>query len=312
MATIPSAQLGPGRLSFNANVGAATAAQMIALTNHGDGPLTIAGINATGDFRAQPHCPPTLLPGITCTIGVTFNPTAAGARHGSLLVSDDSSALAGSQQSIQLDGVGFQPLASLSAGSLSPASNLGGSVPQAVNVTNTGNGVLTIRAIGISGSAGGDYAQSSNCIRAIEPGASCAINLSFTPHGFGARSATLTLYDDGLGGTQSVGLHGLGTAPRALLSGSYLNFGGAAIGTASAPQSIVLFNAGNGPLSISGIDLTGADYSMATSCGATLGPGASCRITVTFQPQGSGPRSGAVNVVDANGTQRFTLSGVGI
>jgi hypothetical protein len=96
-----------------------------------------------------------------------------------------------------------------------------------------------------------------------------------------------------------------------LLSGSYLNFGGAAIGSASAPQTIVLFDAGNGPLSISGVNLTGADYSMTTSCGSSLGAGASCRIIVTFQPQGSGPRSGAVTVVDANGTQRFTLSGVG-
>ena len=114
-----------------------------------------------------------------------------------------------------------------------------------------------------------------------------------------------------LRGTQSVALHGLGTAPRALLSGSYLNFGGDRVGDPSAPQNMVLFNAGNGLLSIDSITVTGADYSMSTTCGSALGAGASCRITVTFQPQATGPRSGLVTVVDSSGTQRFTLSGVG-
>jgi sugar lactone lactonase YvrE len=311
IATIPSAQLGPNRLTFSANVGAATATQMVGLVNRGDGPLTIAGIAATGEFRVQPHCPGVLLPGISCSIGVTFNPAAAGARHGNLIINDDSNALPGSQQSIRLDGIAYQPVASLSLSSLSPSSNLGGSVGQAVNVTNTGDGALTIRGIGISGAASGDFVQSSNCLRTLQPGASCSISVTFAPHGYGARSATLTLYDDGLGGSQSVALHGLGTTPRALLSGSYLNFGGETVGSPSAPQSIVLFNAGNGPLSVSGISETGADYSLTSTCGSTLGAGASCQITVTFLPQGSGPRPGLVVVANSSGTQRFTLSGVG-
>ena len=311
IATIPTAQLGPARLSFTANVGASTATQMVGLTNHGDGPLTIAGVGTNGDFRAQSHCPAVLLPGISCSIGVTFNPSAAGNRQGALVINDDSNALPGSQQSIQLVGLAHQPIASLSTGSLSAASNLGGSIVQSVNVTNTGDGALTVRGIGVSGGASGDFGQSSNCVRVLQPGAGCSITVSFTPHGYGARLATLTLYDDGPGGSQSVALHGLGTAPRALLSGSFLNFGGAAVGNTSAPQSIVLFNAGNGPLSISGVNLSGADFSLSNGCGSTLDAGASCRITVFFQPQGQGPHSGQVTVVDSSGSQRFTLSGVG-
>ncbi len=311
IATMPSAQLGPAHLSFTANVGASTATQMVGLVNQGNGPLTIEGIGTNGDFRAQSHCPTVLLPGISCSIGVTFNPSAPGNRQGALVINDDSSALPGSQQSIQLVGVAHQPIASLSTGSLSAASNLGGSVIQSVNVSNTGDGVLTIRGIGVSGGASGDFGQSSNCVRVLQPGAACSISVSFTPHGYGARPATLTLFDDGPGGSQSVALHGLGTAPRALLSGSYLNFGGASVGNTSAPQSIVLFNAGNGPLSISGVNLSGADFSLSNACGSSLDAGASCRITVFFQPQGQGPHSGQVTVVDSSGTQRFSLSGVG-
>jgi hypothetical protein len=50
---------------------------------------------------------------------------------------------------------------------------------------------------------------------------------------------------------------------------------------------------------------------MSTNCDSTLAAGASCTISVTFVPQGSGARSGIVTITDNAGTQRVTLSGVG-
>jgi len=125
------------------------------------------------------------------------------------------------------------------------------------------------------------------------------------------RVATLTLYDDGLGGTQSISLRGTGTAARPLLSSGYLTFGGGSVGNPSVPQNVVLFNAGNGLLVIGSITLSGTDFVISTSCGSTLASGASCSISVTFLPQMTGPRSGAVLISDNAGTQRVTLSGVG-
>jgi len=73
----------------------------------------------------------------------------------------------------------------------------------------------------------------------------------------------------------------------------------------------VLFNAGNGPLTIGSVSLTGDDYTMTTSCGSTLAAGASCTISVTFTPHATGSRPGAVTITDAAGTQRISLGGVG-
>ena len=312
ISTMALARLGPSRLTFSQNVGATSAQQTVTLTNSGDGPLTIAGIAATGDFKALPHCPPVLLPGLTCPIGVTFTPQGAGARHGSLIVTDDANSAPGSQDTVRLDGVAYQPVATLSTAVLTPGANLGGSAgPQMVTVTNTGDGALTIRAVAISGAAAGDYRQSSDCLRTLQPGATCTVTINFTPQGYGLRAASLTLYDDGAGGSQSVALHGTGTAARALLSSGFVNFGGNSVGNPTAPQSVVLFNGGNGTLSITGIRLFGGDYTMSTSCGSTLAAGASCTITITFLPQGTGARSGVVTVTDSAGTQRITLSGVG-
>ena len=312
IATMALVQLTPGRLNFSQIVGATTAQQTATLTNRGDGPLTIARIGATGDFKAVPHCPSVLLPGLSCSIGVTFTPQAAGARNGSLVVTNDANALPGSQESMRLTGTGYQPVASLSATVLSPGANLdGSSTSQRVTLTNTGDGALTIRAIAIGGAAAGDYSQTNSCVRTIQPGASCAITVNFTPHAYGLRSATLTVYDDGRGGSQSVALRGTGTAARPLLSSGYLTFGGSRVGIPSAPQSAVLFNSGNGPLSITSIGLTGGDFVMVTTCGRALAAGASCTITVRFLPQAIGARSSVVTITDNVGTRRITLSGVG-
>src|SRR5207237_38073 len=312
VATMALAHLGPDRLTFSQNVGASSAPQTVTLANRGDGPLSIAAIAATGDFKASPHCPALLLPGLSCPISVTFTPTAAGARSGSLVVTDDGNAAPGSNDTVRLTGVAYQPLATLSATILSPGANLGGSAaPQVVTVTNTGNGALTIRAIGIGGAAAGDYSQSNNCLRTIAPGASCSISVNFTPHGYGVRAAALTLSDDGPGGTQSVSLRGTGTAARALVSSGFLNFGGSGMGSPTLPQNVVLFNAGNGLLSISSLKVSGDDFIMSTSCGSTLAAGASCTIRVTFLPHATGARAGTVTVIDNAGVQRITLSGVG-
>jgi trimeric autotransporter adhesin len=310
--TVAMAKLGTNRLAFNQNVGDAGTPQTVTLTNGGDGPLTITGIATTGDFQASPHCPSVLAPGLVCQIGISFVPKVAGVNVGSLVVSDDAFATPGSQQTVRLDGFGYQPVATLSTSILSPGANLGGSAgPQTITVTNTGDGALTIRAISVDGPAAGEYRQASDCLRTIAPGASCSITVTFTPHGYGLRAATLTLHDDGLNGSQSVALNGSGTAPRPLLSNPFVNFGGDAVGNPMGPDNIVLFNAGTGPLSIGNVVLSGADYLMSSSCGVSLDSGASCTISITFVPQGMGVRTGVVTITDSAGTQRIGLSGVG-
>jgi len=149
------------------------------------------------------------------------------------------------------------------------------------------------------------------CVRAIAPGASCSITVNFAPHGYGVRAATMTLFDDGPGGAQSISLRGTGTAARPLVSTGFLNFGGAGVGTPTVPQNVVLFNAGNGLLSIGSISLSSDDFTLSTNCGSILAAGASCTISVTFVPQANGARSGMVTITDNAGTQRITLSGVG-
>jgi hypothetical protein len=312
VSTMPLARLTPNRVNFGQNVGVTSAPQTVTLTNRGDGPLTVVGITATADFKAISHCPSVLPPGLSCPINVSFTPQTAGPHTGSMLVSDDSNASPGSHDTMRLTGFGYQPAATFSTTVLAPGANVGTSAgPDTVTVTSTGDGSLEVRAIVINGAAAGDYLQSSDCLRTLKPGVSCTVSVVFMPQGYGLRAANLTVYDNGLGGLQSIALRGTGTAARPLLSSAFLNFGGAKVGSPTGPQNDDLSDAGNGPLAIGSIALVGSDFAMTTNCGDALVAGASCSITVTFLPQGTGARSGVVTITDSAGTQRISLSGVG-
>jgi hypothetical protein len=86
------------------------------------------------------------------------------------------------------------------------------SAGQVVSLTNTGALALTISDI----TATGDFAVSSSgtsCSTTSElaAGASCAINLTFTPTASGNRSGTLSITDDAPASPQTVSLSGTGT-----------------------------------------------------------------------------------------------------
>jgi hypothetical protein len=96
-----------GTVAFAATgVGLSAAAQTVTLTNNGGVTLSIQNIVATGDFvivSGTNMCGASLASGAACTLGVTFSPTAAGVRTGSLSVVDSA---ATSPQSLQLTGTG--------------------------------------------------------------------------------------------------------------------------------------------------------------------------------------------------------------
>jgi parallel beta-helix repeat protein len=110
------------------------------------------------------------------------------------------------------------------------------------------------------------------------------------------------------------------TAPVASLSLTSLTFLGTPVGTAAATQTFTLTNTGNEVLSLSGsglgISITGTNassYSQTNTCGTSVASGASCVITVTFNPTADGTLNATVSIADnASGSpQSVTLSGTG-
>jgi hypothetical protein len=135
----------------------------------------------------------------------------------------------------------------------------------------------------------------------------------------GAGSAQITVVNPGpVTSVASAFTITAGTAPFVALSALGLNFGNQQVGATSAPQSVTLKNAGNASLNVSAIAITSpfttSSYKQTNNCPVSLGGGASCQISVTFSPAGTGAPFESLTITDsATGSpHQVGLVGTGI
>ncbi len=88
------------------------------------------------------------------------------------------------------------------------------SAPTTVTLTNSGFGTaLKVSSVALSGTNASDFAVSNKCGSSVAGGATCDIDVTFTPTASGSRSATLTISDNAVqGGEQTVALSGTAVA----------------------------------------------------------------------------------------------------
>jgi hypothetical protein len=85
-------------------VGTTSAPMNVTLTNGSNGhDLTIQKITANGDFSETNKCGATLSTGASCTISITFTPTATGMQAGTLTITDNDPT---GSQTVNLSGTG--------------------------------------------------------------------------------------------------------------------------------------------------------------------------------------------------------------
>jgi hypothetical protein len=109
-APAPAVRLMPSALAFNAQmVGTTSPSQSVMLTNIGNAGLnmgsSITGTNS-GDFVQTSDCKSPIVASASCSISVTFSPTAAGSRSAAVTIIDDAS---GSPHTTSLSGTAIAP-----------------------------------------------------------------------------------------------------------------------------------------------------------------------------------------------------------
>jgi hypothetical protein len=210
----PVVSLTPASVSFQLlrAVGTTSVPQMVKLTNVGSGPFDITGISVTGpdarDFFQSNNCPPPMAARASCLIAVTFKPTAQGVRTASVSITDNAP---GSPQSVPLTGRStflewsprYMNLGDEPVGTSSP--------PRTVKLTNVGPAPIAIFSIVIGGVNLGDFSETNTCGTSLKAGASCTIEVTFTPTAVGSRLGHVAIQDNAFGGTHWVGLLGKGT-----------------------------------------------------------------------------------------------------
>ena len=196
-----SLALAPSSLVFSSSpVGSGSASQTLTVSNLGNSAVVINGIRMTGDFGSTGTNCGNLAPNATCTVQVSFVPTAAGPRTGSLQLTDVS----GNSQTILLSGSGVDFVAS--APDASAAVSAGGSASYELTV----------------GSVGGVFSNpvSFSCSGAPLL-ASCTVTPNLLTPGAGSTSVTVMV------STTGTGLQSKNRASRAgiLASWMFIPFG---------------------------------------------------------------------------------------
>ena len=288
-------------ISFGSvTVNTTSSAHGVTVENSGGGSLLIISVAVSGTYASRfaqsNNCGSSLAAGASCTISLTFRPNTTGLRIATLNILTSGS---GGKKNVSLNGVGVAaatPAAGLSPASLAFASQPVGTTSAAGTATldNAGTAALSISSVTITGTNPGDFAQTNNCGSSLPAGSTCTFSITFKPAASGSRTAWLSVADNSAGSPQTVSLSGTGTAASASLSPASLSFGNQSLNTKSGTQTATLSNGGNAALSLSSIALTGAnagDFAQTNTCGSSVAAGASCTVSVTFDPTASGSRS---------------------
>jgi hypothetical protein len=278
---------------------------------------------STADFQIVPGAGTTctggqsLAPDASCTVTATFDPVTTGSKTATLSV-----ATSGQAATTVLSGIG-DPSASPVV-TLTPTTINFGSVAvrvlsgaQTVTVRNTGTAPLIISAATRTGANAADFqlttATATPCVNvAVAPGATCTIQVRFSPTAIGLRSASLTLTHNPAGAAQatssSLPLSGTGLGSVLNATSTLIKFGTVNRG-ATQDQTVTIKNTGNAPaaLSLASFSTTGTGYAVRSTNCANLAVNNTCNVVVRFTaPNVVSTFNGTLNITAANNVPATT------
>jgi len=300
----PVVSVSPNTLPFpSQTVNTTSSAQSVTLSNTGGASLSIAGIAASANFGETDDCDGSVAASGTCTINVTFTPTATGLLNGSLTITDNNNGLTGSTQTVTLSGTGTAPGLSLSTTSISFSNQQVGTTSAASAVTVTNNGAASVSFTSIT--ATGDFAVAASgttcsTSTSVAASGSCVINVTFTPTATGSRSGILTLTDNASGSPQTVSLSGTGIQSSIAIS-------------SVNPSSVTLVPGGS--VQAVTVNLTDTNYTGSVTLSTSALP---TGVTATITQPGTGSsgsimlQAGSSATLATNQTITITASGSGV
>jgi parallel beta-helix repeat protein len=293
--------------------------------------FTLDSVPGTYRIDVYGNSSATTEPGGDQILGNTFLAVTSGPASGSFTVpgatSDHFSLLATS-----LSGTGetseFSPVANvvLAPGVTVSASSIdfgnvainGDSPPRTVTFASSGNLPYEIGTFGDStcygGSIcyGGPFTCSTTCSDSFyAPGTSCQFTATFHPTALGSFTGTIAVCDNVAPLSRTISIVGNGVVPPPVtISPAAFDFGSTLLHSRSAPSTFTIRNPGASPVSIGAVTAT-SDFDVMgnTTCGTTLGPGASCTADVAFVPTNVGQINGTLSVAASTGLTAFSAKG---
>jgi hypothetical protein len=310
----PVFSVSPLSLTFaEQQTGAVSAPQTVTVRNVGGAPMAnvgfqISGGGATSFQVSATTCGSTLNGGSSCTAQIVFDPMVGGGIAATLAVS--SSTLGVSPATLTLSGTA-QLASGLSANpaELNFAAVHPGQVTpsQTVTVTNASNFSMISVAIAVSPPF---VLTQNSCTGSLGAGAQCTASVAFAPATNAAATGTLTVSSPSVATPASVALIGSGgiqVGPGAI------GFPITGVGMTSNPTAVTVTNLSTtDTLTGLALGITTGFQMVASTCGTTLAPQASCTAGVEFAPGAAGRQTGNLTVTTSTvSAAPITLSGMG-
>jgi hypothetical protein len=264
-----------------------------AISNDKSGAYTVTGTTCTGEIASA----------TSCDLEISYAPQAAVIHNATLVahVTYLNAKLASVKGAAQtsLTGQGQNPQFTLMPSSF-PNTTVGASSTSTVTVTNDSLVPLTYGSVAFQGADQNSWAfAGSACVGAIQPEQSCALNVAFSPRQQGTLSVTfqvtleLTVRTHTTDVVRRAALSGNGelpslsvTAPTLAATPKGVSVSGQATVTNNSDVSLTYDGYGFSGPNANDFVVTGG-----TCSGATIGPSASCDLTVQFTPSASSPGS---------------------
>jgi YVTN family beta-propeller protein len=145
----PEPSISPSSLNFTSQaVGTASPEQILTLTNSGSVPLSITSVafsetNAAWSESDTCVLSSPLAPAATCTVNVSFTPSAIGTAAATLVLTDNAGDVVGSQQTVMMSGTGVQATTTTAVTASVNPSSPGQQVTFTATVTPQGSGTPT-------------------------------------------------------------------------------------------------------------------------------------------------------------------------
>ena len=260
-------------------------------------------------------CGTSLTASQSCTVVVTFAPSATGLQTTSLTYTFNDGATAAQTSTRAIQGTGASP-ALLTVSDSSPydygsVAN-GGFRDHAFTIANTGG--VQAKSIAITGLIapfgfkGGSFpGTGGNCAATLAAAGSCTVVVTFAPTNAGLQNATMSVaYNDGVQAQSTARtMQGTGVPPALLTIGDGPTYDyGPVVQTGSADHTFTVINSGS--LAATSLSSTSIGTGFAFkgggfpgtggNCGGTLNAGVSCTMVVTFNPSATGSFSGTINL----------------
>jgi Abnormal spindle-like microcephaly-assoc'd, ASPM-SPD-2-Hydin len=284
-------------------------------------PLIIAGAISsdpefvvTGGGSCGP-IPVTLAAKGSCTLAVSFAPSAAGPHSASLTLTDNTTT---SPQHVALSGNGLVGLTLTKDSLVYGNVHFGLTGVRAFAVVNHQTQPVSLSE-SFSGPNSGDFSiTGGTCTATLDAHKACSIVVTFRPGVLGTESATLTVANspDPLS-PYTVALSTGPTIP-ARVTPIELPYGTLTSKTPTRTKNVTVTNLSGFPLSVSvGFSgLNAPDFAVTGgTCGSTAPPNMSCTIAVTFTPTGGGSAENATAAVtigsDPTSPHNISLTGTG-